>query len=106
MLDRLLMSILRKDIELRDKTIELSSKFNLIEKISYCRCQFYILGGRKEIVQSRRIFLAETVESLQEMYQHWVDKVATFKKKVIFFLLSAMHKFSQVRETNLKTCRF
>ena len=86
MLDRLLMSILRKDEDLRNKTIELEKKFTIIETISYCRCQFYILGGRTGLVESKRIFLAETVETLEDMAAEWASKVAHFQGSVTIIL--------------------
>ena len=82
MLDRLLMSILRKDEDLRRKTVELENKFKLVERICYHRCSFYILGGRTGIQESRRIFLGETMETLQEMEQEWAERVRDFEKKV------------------------
>ena len=84
MLDRLLMAILRKDEILRTKTIELETKFKIIEKICYHRCQFFISGGRKGIQESKNVFLTESIESLKFLEKQWEEKVKDFEKKVIF----------------------
>ena len=74
------MSILRKDEVNRNNTLQLEKKFTIIEKISGCRCQFFMLGGRTGLVESKRVFLATELEVLEDMLEYGKQKLKASKR--------------------------
>ena len=97
MLDRLLMAILRKDAELKENTTVLEAKFKIVERICGYRCQYFILGGRAGLVDTKRIYVSQPIDALKSLEIQWEDRLKQFILSVTNRFILILPQLFQIR---------
>ena len=75
----------------------LEAKFKIVERICGYRCQYFILGGRAGLVDTKRIYVSQPIDALKSLEIQWEDRLKQFILSVINRFILILPQLFQIR---------